>query len=47
MCIRDRSEILEGGNVVVSLSERALGRVVSSDVKHPIQVRLWLKNQQW
>ena len=30
------SEILEGGNVVVSLSERALGRVASSDVKHPI-----------
>ena len=30
------SEILEGGNVVVSLSERALGRVVAVDVKHPI-----------
>ena len=30
------SEILEGGNVVVSLSERALGRVAASDVKHPL-----------
>ena len=30
------SEILEGGNVVVSLSERALGRVTSFDVKHPL-----------
>ena len=30
------SEILEGGNVVVSLSERALGRVTVFDVKHPI-----------
>jgi DNA-directed RNA polymerase subunit beta' len=30
------SEILEGGNVVVSLSERALGRVTASEVKNPI-----------
>ncbi len=30
------SEILEGGNVVVSLSERALGRVTAADVKNPI-----------
>jgi len=30
------SEIIEGGNVIVSLSERVLGRVVSSDVKNPI-----------
>ena len=30
------SEILEGGNVVVSLAERALGRVTAYDVKHPI-----------
>ena len=29
------SEILEGGNVVVSLSERALGRVTAFDVKNP------------
>ena len=37
------SEILEGGNVVVSLSERALGRVVSSDVKHPITGEVIIK----
>ncbi|WP_440929997.1 DNA-directed RNA polymerase subunit beta' [Candidatus Pelagibacter sp.] len=30
------SEILEGGNVVVSLSERALGRVTAQEVKHPL-----------
>ncbi len=30
------SEILEGGNVVVSLSERALGRVAFDNVKNPI-----------
>ena len=30
------SEILEGGNVVVSLSERSLGRVTAADVKNPI-----------
>jgi len=30
------SEIIEGGNVIVSLSERALGRVLAKDVKNPI-----------
>ncbi len=30
------SEIIEGGNVIVTLSERALGRVVANDVKNPI-----------
>ncbi len=30
------SEIIEGGNIIVSLSERALGRVVAADVKNPI-----------
>ncbi len=30
------SEIIEGGNIIVSLSERALGRVVATDVKNPI-----------
>ncbi len=37
------SEILEGGNVVVSLSERSLGRVVFSDVKHPISGEIIIK----
>jgi len=30
------TEIIEGGNVIVSLSERALGRVAAADVKNPI-----------
>ena len=30
------SEIIEGGNVLVSLSERVLGRVIGEDVKNPI-----------
>ena len=30
------TEIIEGGNVIVSLSERALGRVAAMDVKNPI-----------
>ena len=38
------SEILEGGNVVVSLSERALGRVAFDDVKHPITGEVIIKN---
>jgi DNA-directed RNA polymerase subunit beta' len=37
------SEILEGGNVVVSLSERALGRVTAADVKHPITGEVIIK----
>ncbi len=37
------SEILEGGNVVVSLSERALGRVTFSDVKHPLTGEVIIK----
>ncbi len=30
------AEIIEGGNVIVTLSERALGRVAASDIKNPI-----------
>ncbi len=37
------SEILEGGNVVVSLSERALGRVAFDNVKHPITGEVIIK----
>ena len=36
-------EILEGGNVVVSLSERALGRVTAFDVKNPITGQIVIK----
>ncbi len=37
------SEIIEGGNVIVSLSERALGRVVAADVKNPITGEIIIK----
>ena len=40
------SEILEGGNVVVSLSERALGRVAFDDVKHPITGEVIIKKKK-
>jgi DNA-directed RNA polymerase subunit beta' len=40
------SEIIEGGNVIVSLSERALGRVVADDVKNPITGELIIKKQE-
>ena len=40
------SEILEGGNVVVSLSERALGRVTAADVKNPITGEVVIKKDQ-
>jgi DNA-directed RNA polymerase subunit beta' len=30
------SEIIEGGNILVSLSERVLGRTIAEDIKHPI-----------
>ena len=37
------SEIIEGGNVIVSLSERSLGRIVASDVKNPITGEIIIK----
>tara|TARA_B100001123_G_scaffold20851_1_gene23002 strand:+ start:578 stop:4726 length:4149 start_codon:yes stop_codon:yes gene_type:complete len=30
------SEIIEGGNIIVSLSDRVLGRTAAEDIKHPI-----------
>ena len=39
------AEILEGGNVVVSLSERALGRVTAFDVKNPITGEVVIKKE--
>ena len=39
-------EILEGGNVVVSLSERALGRVTATDVKNPITGKVVIKKDE-
>ncbi len=40
------SEIIEGGNVIVSLSERALGRVVAKDIKNPISGEIIIKKEQ-
>ncbi len=37
------SEIIEGGNVIVSLSERALGRVTAIDIKNPITGEIIVK----
>ena len=37
------SEILEGGNIMVSLSERALGRVTASEVKNPLTGEVIIK----
>ena len=40
------SEIIEGGNVIVSLSERCLGRVTALDVKNPITGEIIIKKTQ-
>ena len=40
------SEIIEGGNIIVSLSERILGRVVFDDIKHPITGEVILNKKE-
>ena len=40
------SEIIEGGNVIVSVSERSLGRVVANDVKNPINGEVIIKKNE-
>ncbi len=40
------TEVLEGGNIMVSLSERALGRVVAKDVKNPLTGEVLIKKDQ-
>ena len=40
------SEIIEGGNVIVSLSERSLGRVTAQDIKNPINGEIILKKNE-
>ena len=40
------TEIIEGGNILVSLSERVLGRVPSHDIKHPITGETIIKKKQ-
>ncbi len=37
------TEVLEGGNIMVSLSERALGRVTAKDVKNPLTGEVLIK----
>ena len=39
------TEIIEGGNVLVSLSERVLGRIPSHDIKHPISGEVIIKKK--
>ncbi len=40
------SEIIEGGNIIVSLSDRALGRTTADSVKHPITGEVILNKKQ-
>ncbi len=40
------SEIIEGGNILVSLSERVLGRVPAHDIKHPINGEVIIKKKK-
>jgi len=37
------TEVLEGGNIMVSLSERSLGRVTAKDVKNPLSGDILIK----
>ena len=37
------SEVLEGGNIMVSLSDRSLGRVTASDIKNPLTGEIIIK----
>tara|TARA_B100000287_G_scaffold298470_1_gene281683 strand:- start:4572 stop:7328 length:2757 start_codon:yes stop_codon:yes gene_type:complete len=39
-------EIIEGGNVIVSLSERCLGRVAANNVKNPITGEIIIKKSE-
>ena len=40
------TEVLEGGNIMVSLSERSLGRVTAKDVKNPITGEIIIKSSE-
>jgi DNA-directed RNA polymerase subunit beta' len=40
------TEIIEGGNVIVGLSERALGRVAANDIKNPVSGEKIIKKGQ-
>jgi len=40
------SEIIEGGNIIVSLYDRVLGRSAAEDVKHPISGEILIKRKE-
>ena len=40
------TEIIEGGNIIVSLSDRILGRIAFDDIKHPITGEIVLKKKE-
>ncbi len=40
------SEVIEGGNILVSLSDRALGRVSAEDIKNPITGDVLIKKRE-
>jgi DNA-directed RNA polymerase subunit beta' len=40
------SEIIEGGNILVSLSDRALGRTSAEDIKNPINGKILIKKKE-
>ena len=40
------SEIIEGGNILVSLSERILGRVIAENIKNPVTGEVIVKKDK-
>ena len=40
------SEVLEGGNIMVSLSERSLGRISATDVKNPLSGEIIIRKSE-
>ena len=40
------TEIIDGGNIIVSLSERVLGRSAAEDIKHPINGEILVKRKE-
>ena len=40
------SEIIEGGNILVSLSERVLGRVIAENIKNPVTGEIIIKKEK-
>ena len=40
------AEIIEGGNIIVSLADRVLGRTAAEDIKHPITGEVLIKRKE-